>query len=180
MAQRCLWSVFFFFLKTDHRLGKMWLKKKEKMKPSRVPASTFLLTLHIITLSLCAAAALRKSTSQIWLQPLPPWKSCNAVQGGWDMPSFWPYILFILIQLSHKMVCTEAQIWLNLLHPASLRRSMLMCCTPASMIQRREEVRAITSYMVFPLPVKKKRRSASCYCNLSDGLTCPTVPHSRY
>lgn len=34
----------------------------------------------------------------------PPWKSCNAVQGGWGMPSFWPYILFILIQLSHKMV----------------------------------------------------------------------------
>lgn len=145
----------------------------EKMKPSRVPASTFLLTLHIITLSLCAAAALRKSTSQIWLQPLPPWKSCNAVQGGWDMPSFWPYILFILIQLSHKIVCTEAQIWLNLLHPASLRRSMLMRCTPASMIKRREEV-------VFPLSVKKRRRSATGYCNLSDGLTCPTIPRSCY
>lgn len=31
-----------------------------------------------------------------------------------------------------------------------------MCCTPVSMIQRREEVCAITSYMVFPLSVKKK------------------------
>lgn len=54
---------------------------KKKVKQVKAPEFTLCLTLRTVTLSPCAVAALWNCTPQIWLHSLPPWKSCNAVQG---------------------------------------------------------------------------------------------------
>lgn len=98
-AQLPCWLIFATeMLRNVHFSGNHWF--------CFPPSLQFSLSPLIIPLTLCPSRFL--DVYFIGMSALlPPWRSCNAVQGGCGVLSFRPYILFILIQLSHKTVYVQ-------------------------------------------------------------------------